>query len=115
VHQIILLQQAEVLGATRVNLQPAEHLLFCNQFSKKSVLQLLEFQAQGSEGAGVKTVPKPSLDRWGFASKILSRSILGFGFPLSLSAYEHPYRQTSICPFVCRERYFKAIAITKLF
>jgi len=36
------------------------------------------------EGAGVKPVPKPSLDRKGCACKISSRSVQGFGFPLAL-------------------------------
>jgi len=36
------------------------------------------------EGEGVKPVPKPSLDRWGCACKISSRSVQGFGFPLAL-------------------------------
>jgi len=32
--QFICIKLAEVPGAARVNLQPAEHLLFCEQFSK---------------------------------------------------------------------------------
>jgi len=46
-----MLLLAEVPGAARVNLQPAEHLLFC----KKFVLQLMGFQApqaQAEEGVG---------------------------------------------------------------
>jgi len=37
-----------------------------------------------AEGAGIKHAPKPSLYRWGWACKILSRSVQGFGFPLAL-------------------------------
>jgi len=36
------------------------------------------------EGAGIKPAPKPYLDRWGYVSKISSRSMQGFGFPLAL-------------------------------
>jgi len=50
---------AEVPGAARVNLRPAEHLLFCNGF-QKCILQLLGFQAPQAQMGGVKPAPKPS-------------------------------------------------------
>jgi len=63
---------AEVPGAARVNLQPAEHLKIC-----PSAFKVSSRRGQGGEGAGVKPRPKPSLDRWGCVCKI--RSAQGFG------------------------------------
>jgi len=56
----------------------------------------------GVEGAGVKPGPKPSLDRWGSVCKISSRSVQGFGFPLALHIPTD--RQTSVHPFLYKER-----------
>jgi len=56
---------------------------FVNSF-QKCVLQLLEFKPPRARVRGqIKTAPKPSLDRWECACKILSRSVQGFGFPLT--------------------------------
>jgi len=51
-------------------------------------------------GTGIKHVPKPSLDRWGCACKILSRLVQGFGFPLALHIPTdgQTNKQTSVCP-----------------
>jgi len=71
-------------------LQPAEHL------------EKVSFSFKGfkpprpkGEGEGVKPAPKPSLDRWGCAWKISSRSDQGVGFPLVLHIPTD--RQTNIC------------------
>jgi len=56
----------------------------------------------GPEGGGVKPGPKPSLDRWGCACKISSRSVQGFGFPLALQVPTD--KQTSVRPFLYREK-----------
>jgi len=74
---------AEVPGASLANLQPAEHLLFCKQFSKTCPSAFRDSEPLRSEGAGVKTAPKSSLDRCGCSCKI-SRSLQGFGFPKAL-------------------------------
>jgi len=69
----------EVPGAARVNLQHAEHFLFCKQFSKMCPSALRDSDPQRprvGKGAGIKTATKPSLDSWGCGCKILSRSIL---------------------------------------
>jgi len=60
-HNNIILP-AEVPCAARVNLQPAEHLLFCKQFSKMCPF-VLASESKGDEGARIETAPKPSLDR----------------------------------------------------
>jgi len=92
--------QAEVPGAARVNLQPAEHLKSVKSVSFSfSVLGPLN---PGGGAVGFKRAPKPSLDRWGCACKISSRSMQGFGFPLAL--HTPTDRQTSVCPFLYRYR-----------
>jgi len=50
------------------------------------------------KGPGVKPAPKPSLDRWGCACKISSRSVQGFGFQLALHI-PTDHKQTSVSPF----------------
>jgi len=61
--------------------------LICNLLSFlkmcPSAFRVSSPQAQGG-GGGVKPAPKPSLDWWGCARKISSRSVQGFGFPLAL-------------------------------
>jgi len=84
---------AEVPGAARVNLQPAEHL-------KNVFFSFYGFKPPGpkGEGAGIKPALKSSLDRWGCAWKISSRSVQGFGFPLALHIPTD--KQTSVHPFL---------------
>jgi len=91
------LRLAELPWAARVNLQPAEHLLFCKQFSKTcpSAYRVQAPQAQSEEGAGAKPAPKPSLDSWGCACKISLRSVQGFGFLFALHIPTD--RQTNKC------------------
>jgi len=83
VYENLFFQLAEVPGAAWINLQPAEHLLFCKQFSKlcPSALSVL-----GPPGPGgrVNPAPKPFMGRRGCECKISSRSVQGFGFPLTL-------------------------------
>jgi len=82
----------EVPSASRFNLQPAEHLLFCKHFSKifHSAFSILGPQVQGG-GAGIK----PSPWAGGGVYKISSRSVPGFGFPLALHI-----PVTSVPPFI---------------
>jgi len=88
---------AKVSDAARVNLLPAKHLLFSKQFKKTS-----SFRGSGSlgpggrgQGAEVKPAPKPSLNMWGCECNISSRSVQGFGFPLTLHIPTEV--QTNIC------------------
>jgi len=76
--------------------------LICNLlFGKKmspSAFIILGPPGPGWEGAGVKLVPKPSLDRWGCVCTISSRLGQGFGFPLALHVPTD--KQTSVCPIL---------------
>jgi len=66
-----------------------------------SAFSILGPLGPGGEGVGVKSGPKPSLDRWGCACKISSRLVQEFGFPLALNIPTD--KQTSVCPFLYRE------------
>jgi len=87
-----------------LSLQPAKHILFYKDFSKMSpsAFSILGPPGPGGAGAGVKPVPKHSLDRWGSVCKISSRSVQGFGIPLALHipTNRQTDRQTSVRPFL---------------
>jgi len=64
------------------------------------------FQGTGSKGVGVKTSPKPFLDRWKCACKISSRLVQLCGFPLPLHKLtdRETDKQTSVQPFLDRRQ-----------
>jgi len=69
--------------------------LFCFVNScQKCILQLLMFQAPQAQietGAGVKPGPERSLDRWGYAYKISTRSISIQGYGFSTQPWQPRY------------------------
>jgi len=82
--------QVRVQNYNLFSLPPAEHLLFCKNFSN-CFLQLLGFQVPPAWGkkAEVKTATKPFLVRRQCSFKISSRLVQGIGFSLP------HYRQTN--------------------
>jgi len=88
-----ILLLAEVPGADKVNLQPAEYLLFCEQFSK---MCSSAFRVSGSDGGGgrgqtcTKTLFGTGRDVW-------KRLVQVFGFPLALHIPTGTDRQKNIC------------------
>jgi len=60
-----------------------------------SAFSILGPPGPGGKGGGGQTIPKPFLDRWGCACKMLPRSLQGFGFPLALHIPTD--KQTNIC------------------
>jgi len=94
---------AEVPGAARVNLQSAEHLLFCKQFSK---MRSSAFRVSGSPGpdreGGGQTCTKTFLGQVGMCVQNFIK--IGAGAWIYISP-PHTNRQTGICTpiFIYRE------------
>jgi len=88
--------QAEVPGAARINLRPAEHLLFCKQFSKMCPSAFRVSGPQGVSEQGSKLHKNLLRTGGDMRAKFYQDPFRSFDSHLP-STYQKTHRQINIC------------------